>query len=412
MADTGAKAPSRAPLEVGDLFRSYGSVYRAQRRLSGQQLKVMRAIERCRTAELGGHLDVCDACGYSRPAYNSCRDRHCPKCQSLRQAAWIAARTQRLLDVPYFHVVFTLPQELRPLCRHNPRPMYDLLFEAASQTLLVLAKDPKRLGARLAFTAVLHTWTRELLYHPHLHCIVSAGGLAFYGTRFVHGNPRFLFPVQVMGKLFRGLFLDGLKKRLASGAMRTEGLKKIPNLDALYRTSWVVYAKRPFAGPEQVLAYLGRYTHRVGISNQRLISLGSDGVCFATKGGKRLTVAVEEFIRRFLLHVLPAGYVKRRHYGLWASGCAEALATARRLLEAEAAARVEAPRPAEPEAPETPKDGGDTESDGGPADIAEQLLVLSGVDVRRCPKCLLGRMVRHPLSPTKEPVAPPGADTS
>jgi hypothetical protein len=412
MADGEANSPGRAKLEVADIFRSYGSVYRRLHRLSLQELKVMRAIERCRTAELGGHLETCDRCGYSRPAYNSCRDRHCPKCQSLRQAAWIAARMERLLEVPYFHVVFTLPSELRPLCRKNRREMYELLFQAASQTLLRLGQDPKWLGARLAFTAVLHTWTRELHYHPHLHCIVSAGGLSEDGTRFVPGNPRFLFPVQVLGALFRGLFLDGLKRRLSSGKVRTEGLVKVPNLDALYQTPWVVYTKRPFGGPEQVLAYLGRYTHRVGISNQRLISMDDQGVCFATKGGKRVTVAPEEFIRRFLLHVLPPRFPKIRHYGLWASGCAPALEKARRLLHAEATTGPQAPRPCEVEPHEPQKESGAVEPGALAGDLTEPVPPLPGLEQTRCPLCQQGRMVRHPLPPVWGASTPRGVDTS
>jgi hypothetical protein len=412
MAAGEASPPGRAKLEVADIFRTYGSMYRMLHRLSLQELRVMRAIQRCRTAELGGHLEVCDTCGYSRPAYNSCRDRHCPKCQSLRQAAWLAARMERLLEVPYFHVVFTLPSELRPLCRNNPREMYDLLFEAASQTLLRLGHDPKRLGARLAFTAVLHTWTRELHYHPHLHCIVSAGGLSEDGTRFVYGNPRFLFPVQVMGALFRGLFLAELKKRQSCGKIRTEGLTKVPNLDALYRTKWVVYTKRPFGGPEQVLSYLGRYTHRVGISNQRLISMDAQGICFSTKGGKRVTLAPEEFIRRFLLHVLPPGFLKIRHYGLWASACAEELEKARRLLQAEVAARPQAPRRYEAEQPAPKTAHCAPKQEVLAKELAAPVLQLSGLNGTQCPTCQRGRMVQHPLPPASAALAPRGTDTS
>lgn len=290
MADGGVIAPGPVPLEVADIFRAHGGVYRQQHPMSDRQSKVMRAIEQCRTAVLGGHKEVCLDCGFSRPAYNSCRDRHCPKCQSLRQAQWLEQRRERLLPVPYFHVVFTLPAQLRGLCRRNDRPLYNLLFSAASQTLLSLGQDPKWLGARLAITAVLHTWTRELHYHPHLHCIVSAGGLSLDGARWVPGSTRYLFPVAVLSSLFRGLFLDGLKKLVAREEVRLDGQPLQPLLESLYRQSWVVYAKRPFGGPEQVFGYLGRYTHRVGISNQRLISMDAQGVCFVTKNGNQITL--------------------------------------------------------------------------------------------------------------------------
>ena len=400
------------------MLREQGTVYRAQHMLTLQQSKVMRALERCRTPALGGHLEVCDHCGYSRPAYNSCRDRHCPKCQSLRQAQWIEARQERLLPVPYFHVVFTLPSSLRRLCRRNDREMYNLLFESATQTLLRLGQDPGRLGARIAITAVLHTWTRELDYHPHLHCIVSAGGLSLDETEFVRGSARYLFPVAVLGILFRGLFLDGLKKMVKKGKVRTDGIELDPLLDTLYQTDWVVYAKRPFGGPEQVLAYLGRYTHRVGISNQRLLWIDEQGVCFRTKGGGKITLAPQEFIRRFLLHVLPPSFVKIRHYGLWAGGrAAELLDKARQLL---AAQRPTLAAPAEPEEPEPIADGERPESDGSldssdePEDWIARLLRVCGIDVTRCPVCQQGRMIRQPLEPlATEPVASgPGVDSS
>ena len=400
------------------MLREQGTVYRAQHMLTLQQSKVMRALERCRTPALGGHLEVCDHCGYSRPAYNSCRDRHCPKCQSLRQAQWIEARQERLLPVPYFHVVFTLPSSLRRLCRRNDREMYNLLFESATQTLLRLGQDPGRLGARIAITAVLHTWTRELDYHPHLHCIVSAGGLSLDETEFVRGSARYLFPVAVLGILFRGLFLDGLKKMVKKGKVRTDGIELDPLLDTLYQTDWVVYAKRPFGGPEQVLAYLGRYTHRVGISNQRLLWIDEQGVCFRTKGGGKITLAPQEFVRRFLLHVLPPSFVKIRHYGLWAGGrAAELLDKARQLL---AAQRPTLAAPAEPEEPEPIADGERPESDGSldssdePEDWIARLLRVCGIDVTRCPVCQQGRMIRQPLEPlATEPVASgPGVDSS
>lgn len=376
-------------MEVADIFRAHGEVYRQKHVLTPDQHKVMRAIEACRTDVLGGHVDVCDACGYSRPAYNSCRDRHCPKCQSLAQARWIEERMQRLLPVHYFHVVFTLPSSLRPVCRRNQRAMYKLLFEAATKTLLTLGEDPKRLGAQLGVTAVLHTWTRELEYHPHLHCIVTGGGLSLDGTRWIAARRKYLFPVKVLSSLFRGIFLDGLRRAHAAGDVRLEGVDPVHFIDSLYRADWVVYAKRPFGGPDQVFKYLGRYTHRVGISNQRLLSLDESGVRFATKDGRTITLAPPEFIRRFLLHVLPPGFVKIRHYGLWAAGnVTTRLAVARQVLGAE---------PLVPPSPPVPTDREPLETDLEYLDWQVRLLRLVGVDVTRCPHCGKGRMFPHPL---------------
>jgi hypothetical protein len=380
-------------VEVADIFRAHGEVYRQQHVLTPDQQKVMRAIEACRTEVLGGHLDVCDRCGHSQPSYNSCRDRHCPKCQSLTQAKWIEERMERLLPVHYFHVVFTLPSALRPVARRNQRAVYKLLFEAATRTLLTLGEDPKRLGGQLGITAVLHTWTRELEFHPHLHCIVTGGGLSPDGTTWIAARRKYLFPVKVLSRLFRGLFLDGLKRAHQAGDVRFDGgdLQKL--VDSLYQMEWVVYAKRPFGGPEQVFKYLGRYTHRVGISNQRLLAMDEDGVRFATKNGNTVTLAPEEFIRRFLLHVLPPGFVKIRHYGVWASGnVSTRLALARRLLPAV----TPVPAPVE-------VDGLDDM-----LDWQKRLLGLVGIDVTRCPRCGQGRMIRQPLD------TPPAArpDTS
>jgi hypothetical protein len=335
----------------------------------------MRDIEACRTAVLGGHVDVCPKCEHSRPAYNSCRNRHCPKCQALPQARWIEARVERVLPTRYFHVVFTLPAALRPVAHRNRALVFDLLFAAAAQTLLALGKDPARLGAQLGITSVLHTWTRKLTFHPHVHCIVTGGGLAPGGDRWISADRRHLFPVKVLGKLFRGKFLAGLRRAHRDGKLDLAGTPLVdPSafahlLDDLYRTAWVVYAKAPFAGPKHVFRYLGRYTHRVGISNHRLLRFDADSVCFVTKGGHTLTLPAPEFIRRFLLHVLPAGFVKIRHFGLHASGnVATRLAAARDLLAAPAA--TEHDRPAA--APETWRD---------------LLLRLTGVDAALCPRC-------------------------
>ena len=377
--------PGRAPIEVADIFRAHGEVYRQSHALTGDQLKVMRAIERCRTEALGGHLDVCLECGFERPAYNSCRNRHCPKCQGLAQARWIEQRIERILSTHYFHVVFTLPSQLRPLARANRKLIFDLLFASAARTLLELGQDEARLGATLGITAVLHTWTRELGFHPHLHCIVTGGGLDTSGSAWVSCNQRYLFPVLVLGKLFRGKFLDGLRRLRAAGQLHYAGasapladdtaFKTL--LDKLYETSWVVYAKKPFAGPEQVFRYLGRYTHRVGISNQRLQSFDADGVRFATKGGKAVTLVPKEFVRRFLEHVLPDGFTKIRHFGLHAAGNVKTkLEQARLALERQTIAPAGA-------AATMPLD------DAQCVAVPWQgiLLLLTGIDVTLCPHC-------------------------
>lgn len=382
-----AAHPRRPAIEVADIFRAHGPRYREHHALTGDQLRVMRDIEVCRTEVLGGHLEVCTSCGYSRPAYNSCRNRHCPKCQSLEQARWLEGRMQRLLPVHYFHVVFTLPSELRPLCRRNPERLYNLLFQCASQTLLQLAADPDRLGAQLGITAVLHTWTRELSYHPHLHCIVTGGGLALDGSRWIPAQGKFLFPIHVLGALFRGKFLAALKRAHQDDPFRLDDIDFAGLLDTLYRIKWLVDARPPFGGPEHVFKYLGRYTHRVGVSNQRLISLDPRGVTFATKNGRTITLAPEEFIRRFLLHVLPARFVKKRHYGLWAAGNLHTrLPIARHRLLAGADAPPPAAAPTSAPLDRLP--------------WTDLLRALTGIDVVLCPHCRTGRLVRVPLPMT------------
>jgi len=403
-----ALRPGRPRWEVADVFRAHGEAYRRSHALSGDQLKVMRAIEACRTELLGGHLDVCPDCGFERPSYNSCRNRHCPKCQSLAQARWIEQRIERILPVHYFHVVFTLPAELRPLARQNRRRLFDLLFEAASQTLLELGQDPERLGARLGITAVLHTWTRELLFHPHLHCLVTGGGLAPSGEAWLPLGPRYLFPVKVMGALFRGKVLHALRCRYDDGQLQLTGrAAKLSDpalfarlLDKLYRTSWVVYAKRPFAGPEHVFRYLGRYTHRVALSNHRIQLIDEQGVRFATKDGRAITLPHQAFIGRFLEHVLPKGFTKIRHFGLHASGNVQTkLTQARQLL---------APGSAAPSPPAL--------AATGPLPWPELLLELTDLDVTRCPDCgcpLIRRPLLRPSVTTCRPVPAPAAlDTS
>lgn len=344
----GEHRDSRPALDIAQIFERFAPDLEATR-LTPEQGRAVRAIRACRTAVLGGHQLVCSACGYSRPVYNSCRNRHCPKCQALAQGRWVRACMERILPVLYFHVVFTLPQELRLLIHRNRRVMFELLFAAASKTLLTLAADSRHLGAQLGLTAVLHTWTRDLSFHPHLHTIVTGGGQAPDGSWRNVKNRQFLFPIKVVSRLFRGKFLAGLKRAYNDGRIHTEGpLESLSDpavfrhlLDCLYHKEFVVYAKRPFAGPAQVFAYLGHYTHRVGISNHRLIEIGPTHVRIKTKHGKTASLRGEDFVRRFLLHVLPKSFVKIRHYGLMASVNAARLDTLRTALSA----------PATPQAP-------------------------------------------------------------
>jgi hypothetical protein len=343
----------RASIEVADIFRATGPAYRAVHagHLSLGQLKVMSAIEHCRTAALGGHVEACEDCGQWRIAYNSCRNRHCPKCQGAAARTWLAERESDLLPVGYFHVVFTLPAEIADVAFQNKALVYDLLFKAASETMLTIAADPRHLGARIGITAVLHTWGSAMMHHPHVHMIVPGGGIAPDGSRWVSSRPGFLLPVRVLGKLFRRLFLTRLVALHEAGRLSffgsiahlIERRAFLRHLAAVRKTRWVVYAKAPFAGPEAVLAYLSRYTHRVAISNRRLIRFDESGVTFRYKDYRRdgvdrqqvMTLATDEFIRRFLLHVLPRGFHRIRHYGLLAGGSRKAsLSLARRLLAA------------------------------------------------------------------------------
>jgi len=340
----------RASLEVADIFRTAGPAYRANhaRHLSLHQLKVMSAIEHCRTASLGGHVEACQDCGHRRIAYNSCRNRHCPKCQGAAARAWLADREADLLPVGYFHVVFTIPAEVADVAFHKA-VVYDLLFQAASETMLTIAADPQHLGARIGITAVLHTWGSALTHHPHVHMIVPGGGIALDGERWISSRPAFLLPVRVLGKLFRRLFLTRLIALHDAGRLAFFGnLAPLADRRAFLRhlspvrsKRWAVYAKPPFAGPEAVLAYLSRYTHRVAISNRRLLAFNETGVTFRYKDYRRsgadrqqvMTLSSDEFIRRFLLHVLPRGFHRIRHYGLLsASACRANLARARELL--------------------------------------------------------------------------------
>ncbi|MBV8577286.1 MAG: IS91 family transposase [Acetobacteraceae bacterium] len=379
----------RPQWEVAEVFRRYGDAYRQAHgaSLSPAQRRVMSAIECCRTAALGGHLEQCDRCGHQRNAYNSCGDRHCPKCQSLARAQWLEARRAELLDTEYFHVVFTLPDQIASIAYQNQTVLYGLLFRAAAETLRTIAADPQYLGAEIGFFAVLHTWGQTLTYHPHLHCVVSGGGLSPDGTQWVSCRAGFFLPVRVLSRLFRRLFLEGLVSAFEAGHLpffaaleplrdRASFLRYVaPTREA----DWVVYAKRPFAGPEQVLDYVGRYTHRVAISNNRLLDLADGQVSFRYKDyrhnaqPKTMTLDAEEFIRRFLLHVLPAGFQRIRYYGFLGNRYRkEKLARCRHLL-------------------------GMPADEAGPAKAAapvyqERYEALTGASLRRCPVCHEGCM--------------------
>lgn len=384
-----ARRCGRIRFEVAQIVRAHRAELEQLIELTGSQKRVLTAIALCRTAALGGHLDVCTACGLEHPSYNSCRDRHCPKCQSLAQERWIAARKSRILPTAHWHVVFTLPSQLRPLAMYRPKLIYDALFHAASQTLLQLGRS--RLGAELAVTTVLHTWTRELKLHPHLHAIVSAGGLWLGGQRWIAAGRKYLFPVQVIGELLRGKMLQSLRELHDSGQLDgfdefqdPQGFESL--MSKLAAQSWVVYAKKPFRRPGHVLQYLGRYTHRVGISNSRLLDVTDQHVTFATKNGKTTTVSPVEFLKRFVQHVLPPSFVKIRHYGLLAGRNVDTkLERARELLLAS-----------------RPTEACDTYI---PTSCYEHLRVLTGCDVNVCPRC--GGIIEHRPLPRPQSRSPP-----
>jgi putative transposase/transposase-like zinc-binding protein len=336
-------------LEVADIFRRHGEAYRQAHasHLGWVERRIMAAIEVCRTARLGGHVERCTECGLVRIAYNSCRNRHCPKCQGAARTEWLAERQTELLPVPYFHVVFTLPAPAAEIAFQNKEAVYAILFKVAAATLNTLAADRRHLGAEIGFVAVLHTWGQNLQHHPHIHCLVPGGGLSPDGVRWVACRPGFFLPVRVLSRLFRRLFLEKLREAFAAGKLALFGalarLADAPVFDRflaeLRRVEWVVYAKRPFAGPAAVLAYLGRYTHRVAIANSRLVALASDRVSFRWRDyrhhnkSKVMTLAADEFIRRFLLHALPDGFHRIRHYGFLSNRQrAEKLALCRTLL--------------------------------------------------------------------------------
>jgi hypothetical protein len=400
---------SRPSLEVADIFRGHGVAWRRAHagHVSLGQLKVMSAIERCRTAALGGHVARCEKCAHIEIAYNSCRNRHCPKCQAAAAKEWLAEREAELLPVPYYHVVFTLPASIGDIAYHNKAVVYGLLFQAAAETLITIAADPKHLGARIGLTAVLHTWGSALTHHPHVHMIVPGGGISLDGKRWIACRPGFFLPVRVLSRLFRRLFLERLAAAHDEGRLQFFGEHAhlaereafAEHLAPLRKAEWVVYAKRPFGGPEAVLAYLSRYTHRVAIANSRLVALDDAGVTFRwkdyrAKGRERakvMTLAVDEFIRRFLIHVLPDGFHRIRHYGLFANGGrAENITRARKLLDV----------------PPTPSEAGDT----GGADGESQLLA------HPCP-CCGGRMIiietfERGCAPRYQATVPSRIDTS
>jgi hypothetical protein len=378
---------AREGLEVADVFRHFGSTFRNQHgaSLSAARRRAMVAIENCRTAALGGHVERCGDCGHQRVAYNSCRNRNCPKCQGLARAQWLEDRQAELLDVPYFHVVFTVPQEIEVIAFQNQVVVYDILFRAVSETLRRIAADPKHLGAEIGFLAVLHTWGQNLMHHPHLHCLVPGGGIAPDGKSWIACRPGFFLPVRVLSRMFRGLFLHYLGKAFAAGELNFFAAHRHLHEPAAFQrylapahnTEWVVYAKRPFAGPAQVLGYVGRYTHRVAISNNRLVSMDNGKVRFRWKdyrngnGQKTMTLEAGEFIRRFLIHVLPDGFHRIRYFG-FLGNChrARKLARCRELLG------MVIPASADP-----------------PPDYRDRFEALTGRSLRACPLCHTGTMV-------------------
>jgi len=383
----------RPKLEVADIFRRYGEAYRQKfgTVLSTAQRRVMKAIELCRTAALGGHVEVCDQCGHQRVWYNSCSDRHCPKCQSMARAEWIQNRQSELLQVPYFHVVFTVPEEIADIALQNKRTVYGILFRATAETLNTIAADPQHLGAQIGFFAVLHTWGQNLLHHPHLHCVVPGGGLSPDGKTWIPCRPRFFLSVNVLSCLFRRLFLRYLQQAFDSGKLQFFGsLEKLrdPHEWSLYLAplkdiEWVVYAKAPFGEPQHVLDYVGRYTHRVAISNNRLIDIEDHRVSFHWRDyrdnnqQKTMTLSAEEFIRRFLIHVLPDRFQRIRYYGFLSNRCRqEKLVQCRQLLGMPFLDSKPAP--------------GDQPTDYDYHDLYEK---LTGSSLRQCPICHQGRMI-------------------
>ena len=392
-------AVARSPrLELADMVRAAGDAYQRTHRLVPVQHRALRAIASCRTAALGGHRETCDHCGAVRVSYNSCRNRHCPKCPTLTKERWLAARKADLLPIPYFHVVFTLPHDLNALAQGNPRVLYALLFRAAADTLLTVGRDPRHLGGTIGITAILHTWGQALTQHLHLHCLVTGGALAPDGAQWIAGRPSFLFPVRAMATVFRAKYLAGLHRACDAGELTVaSGTADLADrrafsgfLGGLRTVDWIVYAKRPFGGPAQVLEYLGRYTHRVARSNHRLVDHGEGRVRFLWRDYadhdrvKVMTLQVDEFLRRFLLHVVPRGFMRIRHVGLLANRTRRALVGRCRTLLGQ---------PPSPDAP--------------PESVTPLLHRLVGVDLTRCPVCREGHLQRTAIGP-----GPPWRDTS
>jgi hypothetical protein len=381
---------SQPPLEVADLIRFAGDAFieRNHQWIRWKHVKVLLAIRRCRTAALGGHLDQCTRCGHRAISYNSCRNRHCPKCQTAARERWIAARQRELLPTRYVHVVFTLPRELAPLALQNKKIVYDLLFRTSAETLLEIARDPQHLGAEIGFFSVLHTWNQKLGLHPHVHCVVPAGGLSLHRKHWIKPRYPFFLPVKVLGRVFRGKFVAALKRAFCDGQLCFHGdLRPLAErktfaawLRPLFRKDWVVYSKRPFGGPEYVLQYLGRYTHRVAISNHRLVSFADGQVTFRWRDSahnneqRLMTLSVDEFLRRFLLHLLPQGFVRIRHFGFLANRCrAISLPLCFQLLP----------------------------STSGPQTEQEPTIANGPHDLWRCPKCRGPMVVIERLTPAE-----------
>jgi hypothetical protein len=375
---------SRAKWEVADIFRQYGEAYRLKHALPPSHLKVMHDIEVCRTAHLGGHLEQCDSCGFQTNAYNSCRNRHCPKCQALTKARWLEARKAELLPVPYFHNVFTLPHELNPIALCNKKVIFNLLFKSVSETLLQFGKNPDNaLGGQLGFSTILHTWNQTLLDHFHLHCVIPGGALGFDHSQWISSREDFLFPVEALSEVFRGKFMDYLKKAFKKGELSfpgntephgtEQGFSQLIN--QLWENKWVVYSGEPFGSPQQALDYMGRYTHRVAISNHRIVSVENGKVSFTYRDRKDndklkiMTLDADEFIRRFLLHVLPDDFMRIRYYGFLSNRCKKKnLSKCRQLLRLSPL-----PEPAE-------------------KTNQEMMLELTGIDINKCPCCGKGTM--------------------
>jgi hypothetical protein len=397
----------RPSLEVADIFRRFGPQYRQTHSasLSQAQRRVMRAIEVCRTAALGGHVEQCDTCGHQRIAFNSCRDRHCPKCQSLARAQWLEARRAELLETEYFHVVFSLPQEIAAIAYQNKRVVYNILFRATAETLRTIAADSTHLGAEIGFLAVLHTWGQTLLHHPHVHCVVPGGGIAPDGTRWIACRPGFFLPVRVLSRLFRRLFLEQLEQAYKTGQLQFSGALAFlhdpqafaTHLTPLRHCEWVVYAKKPFGNVQRVLDYLGRYTHRVAISNNRLLGMDHDQITFRWKDyrqqnkHKRMTLTPLEFIRRFLLHVLPSGFQRIRHFGFLSNRYRQSkLDLCRQLLAMPPRPPILSIR----------------------VDYRDRYEQLTGKSLRACPVCAQGQMVRVERLPVYPTTPAPGWDSS